>query len=122
MTTSVNTRLPQGCGGTYLVTDQVAGSLLSRADGLIPGALGAVRVVLLCRAGAGEGRTGDLCRCVGCPVLGLGLILASGALGLVTCAAGEVAEGVLDGARGGVDVGLEGGGVFRHDGCCFGLR
>lgn len=107
---------------TNLAADESTDSLLSGACGLVPRTLGAIRAVLSDGTRAREGGTGELGGSVGSLVLGLSLLLLGLALGLVASAAGEVTNGVLDGAGGGVDVGLEGGGVVvGHFDWCEGV-
>lgn len=103
-------------GGTYLAACQVSDGLLSGADGLVPGTLGAVRVVTDGGAGARDGATRHLGRGVRSVVLRPGTLLTELTLGLVASVAGEVAESLLGLAGGRVDVGLESGGlVLGHD-------
>jgi hypothetical protein len=101
---------------TYLGTNKTTERLLSRAHGLVVATGGSVGVVLGdTRCGSSEAR--DLCGGMRGVVLGLGLVLLALALDLVASAAGQAAEGVLNGASGRVDVRLEGGCVIvgRHD-------
>lgn len=67
-----------------LVADRVANGFLRRTDGLVPGAVGALRVVF--GDGAGVGVGGDVAQLgggVGVFVLDLSLLLGKFALGLV---------------------------------------
>lgn len=116
-----------------LVADEVAEGLLARADGLVPGTLAAVGIVL------GDARGGDAVAAdVGTGVrsivldLGFGLLVLASILWcvsldlvlrneeedrsyLVGVATDERAKGGLSGARGRVDVRLESGGLLvRH--------
>lgn len=69
-----------------LNTGDVSGGFLDGADGLVPGAGGAVRVVVGDSAGVGVGGDGaELGGCVGSFTLGLGLFLGDFTLGLGGC-------------------------------------
>lgn len=119
-----------------LVTDQVADGFFGGAESLVPGAVGALGVVLGYSAGVGVGRHGaNLGGCVRGVFFGFADFLLGFALvlGWVSCCdglgceviaylgggiAGDGTSGTLGEAGGLVKVGLAGGRVaVRHDGC-----
>ena len=98
-------------GLTHLGADEPTQRLLRGSDSLVPRPGRPVRVVLGHGARRRSREAGALERRVRRVVFGLALVLLDLTLGLVACAARQVADGVLDGARSRVDVRLESGRV-----------
>jgi hypothetical protein len=103
-----------GLGGNicaYLTANNIADELLACTNSLVPRTLLAVWIISRNTAGGGS-EAWALGRGVAQVVLDISLVLLGDALVLVAGGAGEVAEGLLDGAGGRVDVGLDGRGVI----------
>ncbi|KAI6752862.1 hypothetical protein HG530_013614 [Fusarium avenaceum] len=96
--------------------------LLGRASGLVPGALSTVRIIAGSSSRARECGTGKLGCSMRSVVLSLSLLLLEIAGSLVAGVASDAANSVLDSTSGGVDDGLESGGLsVRHVDRVFGL-
>jgi hypothetical protein len=76
----------KGGGERYLRTNKASNSFLGRTDGLVPGAFGAVGVVLCDCSRGGSGVVADFGGCVGGFVLELGFVFLgfAGVLGFVS--------------------------------------
>lgn len=95
---------------THLTSEDTTDGLLGGAGSLVPRTLSSVGVIPDSSARAGESGAGQLGGSVGGIILGLGLVLADITLDLVATVASDAANSALDGTRGRVHVGLEGGG------------